>query len=60
MSIDKGNSNAMNAYANMLENGEGIERNYSEAIKYYKMSFDKGNSDALIQYNNLKSLISKQ
>ncbi|OHT16887.1 hypothetical protein TRFO_41487 [Tritrichomonas foetus] len=53
MSIDLGNSDAMFCYANMFKDGEGIERNYSKAIKYYKMAADKGYSRALAKYNTI-------
>lgn len=44
MATDLGNSNSMNNYAHMLENGEGVPINYEDAIIYYKMSIDLGNS----------------
>ena len=50
MAADKGNSDAMYNYATMLSDGEGIERNSSEAIKYYKMAVDKGNLKAMYKY----------
>ncbi|OHT02917.1 hypothetical protein TRFO_29844 [Tritrichomonas foetus] len=53
IAIDFTDSESLFNYANMLHNGEGIERNYSEAIKYYKMAIDKGNADAMNSYANM-------
>ena len=50
MAADKGDSDAMVNYANMLRNGEGVPVNQQEAVKYYKMAIDKGNSDAMNNY----------
>jgi TPR repeat protein len=47
MAIDKNNSSAMN---NLGKYYDSIEKNYGEAIKYYKMAIDKNNSGAM---NNL-------
>jgi tetratricopeptide (TPR) repeat protein len=47
MSIDKGDSNAMNQLGCYYEN---IEKNYDEAKKYYLMAIDKGNSNAMNQF----------
>ena len=43
----------------MLKNGQGVEVNYEEAIKYYKMAIDKGvpyamNNYAMLLYNGDK------
>ena len=40
----------MCGYENILKNGNGIEQNYSEAIKYYKMAITLGNSSAMNIY----------
>ena len=47
--IERGNMSAMYNYVYMLENGNSIEHNYSEAIKYYKMAWNnyKGIYEAL-------------
>ena len=50
MSIEKGNDDAMLNYAIMLNNGDGVPVNKSEAIKYFKMSIEKGNDDAMLNY----------
>ena len=53
MAIDKGETNAMTNYADMLQKGDGIPKNTSEAVRYYKMASDKGDTYAM---NRLKSL----
>ena len=37
----------------MLENGEGVEEDYKEAVKYYYLSAKQHNSNALEAINNL-------
>ena len=42
MASEKGLAEAMNLYAKMLENGDGVPANREEAIHYYRMSAEKG------------------
>ncbi|KAK8883118.1 hypothetical protein M9Y10_045766 [Tritrichomonas musculus] len=37
-----GNANAMYNYGHCLEKGEGVEKNFQEAFKYYKKAFQEG------------------
>ena len=53
MAIDKGNTVAMNNYANMLKKGDGIPVDKTEAARYYKMAVGKGNADAMNNYANM-------
>lgn len=41
IAIEKGNKYAMYNYAYMLANGDGIEQNKEEIIKYYIMAAEK-------------------
>ena len=50
MSADQGNEREMNNYGTMLENGEGVPENQSEALRYYSMAADKGNEEAIKNY----------
>lgn len=50
---DEGQAKSMELYARMLENGEGIEKNIDEAIKYYRRSAIKGNQKAKLALNRL-------
>ena len=50
MAITLGNSSAMNIYALMLREGEGVECNRAKTMKYYKMSADKGNKIGMRNY----------
>ena len=38
MAIDKGNRDAMNNYAIMLQNGDGIPMNKAEAAYYFNLA----------------------
>ena len=42
----------MSNYGYMLETGDGVEVNKSEAVKYFKMSADKGYNWAMNNYAN--------
>ena len=48
--INKGDSNSMNNYANMLQKGEGVATNKKEAAYYYKLAAMQGNSNAMYNY----------
>ena len=50
---DEGQAKSMELYARMLENGEGIEKNIDEAIKYYRRSAIKGYQKAKLALNRL-------
>ena len=43
---DKGEAAAMTFIANMYGNGEGVSKDYSQAMLWYKKAADKGNEDA--------------
>lgn len=45
--IKNGSAKAMNLYAIMLENGEGVKQDYNEAIKLYKRAIKLGSDDAM-------------
>ena len=47
---DQGDATAQKEYAECLMNGRGVERNVSEAARYFKMSGDQGNLEALFNY----------
>lgn len=49
----KGDSVAMNNYANCLEHGIGVRKNRTEALKWYKEAFDNGFENALEKYRDL-------
>ena len=40
-------------YAVILEEGNGIDKNKIEAVRYYKLAADQGFSNAKEQYKNL-------
>ena len=41
MASDKGNDDAMNKYANIMDKGDGVKANKINAIRYYKMAIEK-------------------
>lgn len=45
-----GDAKAMNNYAAMLEEGQGVNADMNEAAKYYKMAAEKGEKTAIINY----------
>lgn len=47
---DQGDATAQKEYADCLMNGRGVERNASEAARYFKMAGDQGNLEALFGY----------
>lgn len=53
MTIDKGNTNAMNSYATMLQYGQGVAVDYKEAIKIYKEFISRNNADAMLAYGKI-------
>lgn len=50
IAADNGQINAMNNYALMIDNGEGVKMNKEEAAKYYKIAADKGDINAIYNY----------
>ncbi len=46
---ERGNAAAQNDLGNKYYNGEGVERDYKEAVKWYRRSAEQG--DAIAQYN---------
>lgn len=45
-----GDAKAMNNYAALLEEGQGVNADMNEAAKYYKMATEKGEKTAIINY----------
>lgn len=44
-----GNTEAQRSYANMLYDGQGVEKNHSEALIWYKKAAERGNAKAMYQ-----------
>ena len=44
---ENGNTNAQNILGNMYFDGDGVERNYKESFKWYKMAADQGDDEAI-------------
>ena len=47
---DAGDLDCQNCYANYLLNGIGVEKNYVNAMKYFKMAADQGHAEASFEY----------
>ena len=45
--VEKGNVEAMYKLGNLYYEGEGVNQNYEEAVKYFRMAANKGDADAL-------------
>jgi TPR repeat protein len=43
---DRGNAEAQDMLGTMYDHGEGVPKNYSEAVKWYHRAADQGNADA--------------
>lgn len=52
IAADKGNTEAMMQYGNILSLGIDIPPNFNEAEKYLKAAADKCNVDAIILYDS--------
>lgn len=50
MGADLGVIECMASYANMLYEGDGIQKDIEQSGKYYKMAADNGDKDSMIQY----------
>ena len=48
----KGDATAMFNLGNCYKNGEGVEKNYEEAVKWYKKAAEKGNATAMCNLGN--------
>ena len=51
--LKKNNNEAMNSYATMLNDGDGVEASQADAARYYKMAADKGNASSMYNYEHL-------
>lgn len=52
---EQGNSNAQNNLGNAYLNGNGVTKNFHEAVKWYKLSANQGNIDAQVNLGNMYS-----
>ena len=52
---ENGNLDAQNKLGNMYFYGDIVERNYDEALKWYKMSAEKGNSSMCRNFCKFKN-----
>ena len=50
MSLDKGNTRAMNSYGLKLFKGDGVKVDKIEAARYFKMAMDRGDPDGMFNY----------
>ncbi len=50
IATDKGNAVAQYFLGNMYDHGQGVPQNYTEALKWYRLSAEQGDADA---QNNL-------
>lgn len=53
LAADQNYPQAQFQYALLLDNGDGMNRDYAEAAKYYKLAADQGISQAQICYGNM-------
>lgn len=56
----KGHVRAMINLATMLEYGDGVSKNLTEALKWYKKAADVGDPKAREKYNKLQAVLSAQ
>ena len=47
---DRGDSSAQAKYGGMLESGQGVAQNLSEAVEYYRRSAVQGNKEGMVYY----------
>lgn len=52
----QGDEEAQYALGQMYYFGNGVDKNYTEAKKWYKKAAEQGYSDAIERYNELKSM----
>lgn len=45
---ERGDAGAQYALGTLYKNGEGVEQNYQEALKWYKKSAEQGNVDSQV------------
>ena len=53
MAAAQGDADAQFALGNMYEEGRGVEKNYVDAAKYYKLAADRGYADAQFALGNM-------